>query len=90
VRVRGFGAARIYDAAGRVRAGLRELRIVVRQLCGGQRPSVSRAPQALHSPRAPACALCGLLIRRPQLTRQSWLLAYPPLCVAAGISASIL
>ena len=29
VRVRGFGAACIYDTAGRVLAGLRELRIVV-------------------------------------------------------------
>ncbi len=62
VRVRGFGAARIYDAAGRVLAGLRELRIVVRQLPGGQWPFVSRAPQTPHSPRASACALCGLLI----------------------------
>ena len=76
VRVRGFGAARIYDAAGRVLAGLRGLRIVVRQLSGGQRLSVSRAPRTLHSPGAPACALRSV-DRRPQRARQSSLLAYP-------------
>ena len=54
MRVRGFGAARTYDAADRILAGPRELRIVVHKLSGGQRLSVSRAPQTLHSPRAPA------------------------------------
>ncbi len=69
VRVRGFGAARIYGAAATVLGGLREPRIVSCQLSGGQQPSLSRAPYAAL-PRA----LCGLLIRRPQLTQQSWLL----------------
>jgi hypothetical protein len=75
VRVRGFGAACIYDAAGRVLAGLRELRIAVHQVHGGQRPSVSRAPQTLRSPRAPTRAQLRSADRRPQLTRQSRLLA---------------
>ena len=44
-------------------AGLRELRIIVHHLSGGQRPSVSRAPPdaALPGERR-TCALCGLLI----------------------------
>ena len=68
VRVRGFGAACVYDAAGaacvydaagRVLAGLRELRIVVHHPSGGQRPSVSRAPPdaALRPAPAPS-AVC--------------------------------
>jgi hypothetical protein len=50
VRVRGFGAARTYDAADTVLAGPRDLRIVVHQLSGGQRLSVRRAPRTLHFP----------------------------------------
>jgi hypothetical protein len=36
--------------------------MIVRWLSGGQRPSVSRAPQTLHFQGASACACCGLLI----------------------------
>ena len=77
MRIRGSGAARIYDAAGGVLAGLRQLRIVARQLPAGQRPSVSRAPQPLHSPGARLRPRRSA-DRKLQLTRQSWLLAYPP------------
>ena len=47
MRVRGFGAARIYDAVGVAPAGLRELRMVIHQLLGGQRPPASRAADAV-------------------------------------------
>jgi hypothetical protein len=77
VRIRGSGAAHIYDAAGGVPAGLRGLRITVRQLPVGHRPPVSRAPAAVLPGGAPTCALGGLLIADRSLTRQSWLLAHP-------------
>ncbi len=49
VRVRGFGATRIHDAAGRVLAGLGGLRIVVHQF-GGQRPSSAARPRRCTAP----------------------------------------
>ena len=58
VRVRGSGAARIYDAAGRSAPTAHSCP----PLSGGQRPSVSRAPDAAL-PGASACALCGLALR---------------------------
>ena len=61
VRARGSGAARIDDAAGRVPAGQRELRIIIHQLPGGH-GRLPVAPRTLHSPRAPARARCGLPI----------------------------
>jgi hypothetical protein len=63
VRARGSGVACICDAAGRVPASLRELRIVVQQPSGGQQPTCqSRAPDAALPENAATCALCGLLI----------------------------
>ena len=60
VRARGSGAACICDAAGTVPASLRELRIVVQQLSGGQQPACqSRAPDAALPESATTCALCG-------------------------------
>jgi hypothetical protein len=75
VRVRGSGAPRIYDAAGTALAGLRGLRIVVRQLAGGQRPPVSHAPDVALPENAGLRPL-RLLIARPQWAGQSSLLAY--------------
>jgi hypothetical protein len=80
VRARGSGVACICDAAGRVPASLRELRIVVQQLSGGQQPTCqSRAPDAALPEKATTCVPLRSADRRAQLTRQSWLLAYPPL-----------
>ena len=79
MRARGSGAARIYDAAGRIPAGLRELRIAIYQLPGGQRPAVcqSRGPDDAL-PESAGLRPLRSADRRSQLTRQSWLLAYPP------------
>ena len=54
MRIRGFGAARIYDAAGGVPASLRELRIVVHQLWVD---SVSSWSSALAAPKGAFCSL---------------------------------
>ncbi len=57
VRARGSGAARIYDAAGRVPAGQRELRIVIHQLPGGRgRLSVARPARCTPREHRPAPA----------------------------------
>ena len=62
VRARGFGAAPIYDAAGRVLAGSARTAHSRPPAFRRARPSASRAPRMLRSPGAPTCTLCGLLI----------------------------
>ena len=75
VRAWGSGAARIHNAAGRSLTGLRGLRTVVRQLSRRYRPSGSRAPPDAALPEDVGLRLLRPADRRPQLTRQSWLLA---------------
>ena len=62
VRARGFGAAPIYDAAGRILAGSARTAHSRPPAFRRARPSASRAPQMLRSPGAPTRTLCGLLI----------------------------